>query len=348
MKIYKAFCVELSRSINIIDARNAYFEQSDPRKRFTFFCSSPECRTHGGVVVTGVNYDKVSEDSPKFQTAHFRSTKKELHSPNCKWVLEEDAKTNLQESFKSNNRSPNKQSGDGYIRRATFINSSEPKDISGRGMEKDENSEKPSSDNKKSSSINRAKRATNKLSDDRTSSSFSELVSDYLEIHRNRAWDTELCVDGLSIETYGQLFKKIEWYDDRYRQNHIYYGSVEIVKIYPENFEFQAGVLPSGISLKFKQEVTVDNLDGNPSLYITNEDLENTHGSHVLAESVNLVLNNDDYHPQLWCHFYGKIVVKDAKFTDKKTGDARQFKTLNVVPEDMNMLELVVRKKLKD
>jgi len=60
MKIGKAFCVELSRSINIIDARNAYFKQPTPRKRFVFLCSSPECQAIAKVPITGVGLVRVN------------------------------------------------------------------------------------------------------------------------------------------------------------------------------------------------------------------------------------------------------------------------------------------------
>jgi len=339
MKIFKAYCVELSRSINIVDARNAYFRQSAPRKRFVFLCSSPECQALGKVLISGVNYDKVAEDSPKFQAAHFRGIHKELHSPACKWVIEDDAMLNKPETGRSpSKRSPNKQVDDDYIRRATFLAKGEPKVSSGVDSEKIEDSENSLRKSTKSNSAKRIKRESKKPSDGRVSSSFSELVTDYLEIHRDKAWSTPLSIKGLPIETYGQFFKKVEWYDEDYRENHAYYGSVEVVKVYPDNFDFEPGVLLSGVNLRFEQEVTVDGLDRNPSLYIKKEDFEKTRGAHVLAESINLALNDKSYYDTLWCHFYGRIVTKDVPFTDKKTGNIKTFETLNVIPESMNML----------
>ena len=345
MKISKAYCVELSRSINIIDARNAFFEQIPPRKRFLFHCSSPECQALGGVVITGVNYDKVVQDNPSFQIAHFRSSKKELHSPECRWVNEDDAKVGNDKKHKTGNRNQNKKIDDGYIRHATFLEKSKIK------QHKQSHSNKESKDKSSSkvrnalSTTERQACAENKHADGRASSSFSELVSDYLEIHRNKAWETPLSIKGLLIETYGQFFKKIEWYDDTIRENHAYYGSVDVVKIYPENFSFDAGVLPTGVNLRFNQEVTLDGIDRSPSLYIKKQDFESTRSAHVLAEAINLALNDDAYNDKLWCHFYGKIVAEEVKFTDKETGDSKMFKTLNVAPENMNCLELIVREK---
>lgn len=81
VKVIVAYCVELGKIISIGEAQMYFAAQEGIKKRFNFICSDPSCR----VSITGVNYDKTTQDGIKFKAAHFRSH--ERHTPNCEWVI---------------------------------------------------------------------------------------------------------------------------------------------------------------------------------------------------------------------------------------------------------------------
>lgn len=81
VKVIVAYCVELAKMISIGEAQMYFAAQEGVKKRFNFICSDPSC----GVRITGVNYDKTTQDGVKFKTPHFRSH--EPHTHNCEWVI---------------------------------------------------------------------------------------------------------------------------------------------------------------------------------------------------------------------------------------------------------------------
>ncbi|HHR5860559.1 TPA: hypothetical protein ACS70L_003328 [Providencia alcalifaciens] len=81
VKVIVAYCVELAKTISIGEAQIYFSAQEGIKQRFNFICSDPSC----GVRITGVNYDKTTQDGIKFKAPHFRSH--ESHSPNCEWVI---------------------------------------------------------------------------------------------------------------------------------------------------------------------------------------------------------------------------------------------------------------------
>lgn len=81
VKVIVAYCIELGKIISIGEAQMYFAAQEGIKKRFNFICSDPSC----SVSITGVNYDKTTQDGIKFKAAHFRSH--EPHTPNCEWVI---------------------------------------------------------------------------------------------------------------------------------------------------------------------------------------------------------------------------------------------------------------------
>lgn len=100
-KIIIAFCEELQRSISIDTARSEYFSfPENQRKRFTFFCSDPNCRAF----MSGVNYDVKAQEDKKFRTAHFRIPHPHKHKPDCEWLrFSEETELPAQKENESDN-----------------------------------------------------------------------------------------------------------------------------------------------------------------------------------------------------------------------------------------------------
>ena len=93
MEILEAYCVELDQVLTIYDAQKAYFAMLPAkRKRFTFRCSDPDCRHQNDPLVSGINYDKLAEESDKYRQIHFRAPAGHPHAPDCYWVGEDAAR----------------------------------------------------------------------------------------------------------------------------------------------------------------------------------------------------------------------------------------------------------------
>lgn len=93
MEILEAYCVELDQVLNIYDAQKAYFAlPAATRKRFTFRCSDHDCRSAANPLVSGINYDKLAEESDKFRQIHFRAPAGHPHQDDCYWVSEDAAR----------------------------------------------------------------------------------------------------------------------------------------------------------------------------------------------------------------------------------------------------------------
>ncbi|WP_433767483.1 ATPase [Pseudomonas putida] len=84
-RITRAYCVELEREMSIVAARREYLSLEPPRARFTFLCTTEECRVLEAKI-TGVSYDVNPQETTILQAAHFRANPKDEHSPTCEWI----------------------------------------------------------------------------------------------------------------------------------------------------------------------------------------------------------------------------------------------------------------------
>ncbi len=90
-RITRAYCVELGHELTIGGARQAYFNQTEPRSRFLFQCSSPECRQLKIVPrITAVNYDIHPTDVARVKSPHFKDNEHYAHHEECEWVLPDE------------------------------------------------------------------------------------------------------------------------------------------------------------------------------------------------------------------------------------------------------------------
>lgn len=82
-RITRAYCVELKKKLSIVAARREYLSLVPPRARFTFLCTTDECRELDAKI-TGVNYDVNPQETTI--SAHFRANPKDEHCPTCEWI----------------------------------------------------------------------------------------------------------------------------------------------------------------------------------------------------------------------------------------------------------------------
>jgi len=87
MSIPKAFCTDVNRIIDIVEAHEIFFSQTKhPRKRLDFRCPDNECRQAHNAEVLGINYDKNPQEDDFVQRKHFRLKKGTTHLPTCPWA----------------------------------------------------------------------------------------------------------------------------------------------------------------------------------------------------------------------------------------------------------------------
>lgn len=90
MQILEAYCEEFDEVLDIYGAKEAYFSlPMSRRKRFIFRCSDARCRSKQNPRVSGVNYDKLVEESEKYVQAHFKSIAQQPHTDECVWSQNE-------------------------------------------------------------------------------------------------------------------------------------------------------------------------------------------------------------------------------------------------------------------
>lgn len=108
--ITRAYCVQLGEVLSIAEARRAFFSLPEPRSRFNFLCSNETCRDLATKAkITAVNYDKQPNDT--YRAAHFRENTNYTHSPDCEWMIDEDAE-------EVDGKLPGETEGDAFLRRA--------------------------------------------------------------------------------------------------------------------------------------------------------------------------------------------------------------------------------------
>ncbi|AKJ30740.1 hypothetical protein [Caldimonas brevitalea] len=92
MQILEAYCEELDRVVDIYEAREEFIALPlESRRRFTFRCSDVRCRISRKpqVLVSGVNYDKVVEETERYVQPHYRALNNHPHLDDCVWVVGE-------------------------------------------------------------------------------------------------------------------------------------------------------------------------------------------------------------------------------------------------------------------
>lgn len=90
-RITRAYCVELGQELTIGGAHQAYFNQNQPRSRFLFQCSSPECRALEVVPkITAVNYYIHPTEKARVKSPHYKDNERYDHHADCEWMLPDE------------------------------------------------------------------------------------------------------------------------------------------------------------------------------------------------------------------------------------------------------------------
>jgi len=324
IKIGKAYCRELGRSIDIVEAGINYFAQTRPRKKYLFYCSSPECEKRlSKVEILGINYHRVPIDSEGREAPELADQGREEddpvmspffktkpgfdHSDDCQWMIDQEAEQEYiaeADSPHEKKRRRQRVAAEGLIEETSFLSMTEATEI----IETEQKQSDDNSADENKSSIRRRRRldqAKERIARPKRSPYFSELVSNYMAVWEKRLFDEPLNVVGMGETTWGQFFFPIDWYTPENHAKHVFHGNVRITTL-PYRFDWSKG-LPNAVILHFYDEVTVGETKAKPSLMITRKTIEANPGAYVLMEAARSAIEDDQYKNYLRCYFYGRI-----------------------------------------
>lgn len=356
MKIGKAFCRELGRTVDIQEAGICYFSQAQPRTKYSFYCSSPECdANYNKVEIVGVNYTRVpidieGRDAPELVDAgkedddpkvppHFRAKSGHHHSEDCQWIIDQEAEREFINEAKSDEERQQRKrrvAKNGLIEESTFLFEDEGQYAEQKDCEKNSADSERRSRSEKTRRRHRVNEAKLQLAQPKKSPYFSDLVSSFMVVEENHLYSEPLRLKGIGNTTWGGFFKMIEWYDDDVRVKRAYRGNVGFFTL-PKQFDWSSGELPNAVILTFYKEATVGKTKAKPSFKLTRKMVESNPGAYVLMEAVKSAVLENQYKRYLKCYFHGRILEEPKK--GQEDYDDPEL-VLNVKPTRLNTIEL--------
>lgn len=292
MTFDKAYCKELDGNVTIYKARRDFFAQDDLDFKFSFFCPDENCN----VELTGVNIYVVGKVKHK---PHFRTKKNCSHSNDCFIIAEIDKKAK------------NADKGNQSVCRHGHKNNKYPDEfILVRPKKENQNKLEQSDDDdfdieprEKRKSITRS---TNDVRPHKTSY-LENVVDSYEDMNEQERKEIYITLNG-QRKSYYNIFKKIQYFQDG--KNFIFYGEIKPIKVYGDNY-----------SIKFKDNVWINNTLYPISLYITNDLISNYRLSRLFRESINALVSQGSNFKNARCYFVGsypkmkEVQGKNGKFT---------------------------------
>lgn len=313
MHIQRAYCVELDEVIGIYEARYHYFNQLPPRKRFQFLCSNELCRATNKTKVTGVNYDKLAEESAQFVKPHFRENTE--HISECQWVELEIAQDELKEETggDSGHRSPTSETRrrkktsnivDIFVPAATARGMDSTEEARFSGILPREKSDELERIPHRRGRIDALKKY---LRENPNRTSFLENVVDsYLILEPDERRMARLKIGDSRRRSYRECFRPIRFYNRRANDEFIYFGNAWAKRVGPN------------YSLRFYEQAEVEGEKRLISLYIEKVKLDEYEHRAYLSEFLEKLVSRESRYAT--CYFYGLIQPseKNQAFLDIK------------------------------
>ncbi|MDF3935813.1 ATPase [Pseudomonas citronellolis] len=254
--IIRAYCVQLGEVLSIAEARRAFFSLPLPRSRFDFLCSNESCRDLATKPkITAVNYDKQPNDT--YRGAHFRENNSYKHSPNCEWMIDEDAE-------EVDGKLPGESEKDAFLRRARrklhdYIDVFEPN--AGQPAESGSTSGTPDGDKVTGGNRSEGVGRSEKESRNHRTSSLERLVECYRQARQELSEEE---FKAMRLRVVGESEMPLSWF----------FRSISYAKLGTSNRVLHGGATlvgryGAGFKLKF-----YDRLDGKlVFLYVSKEQM---------------------------------------------------------------------------
>ncbi|MDX1252290.1 MAG: hypothetical protein IDH49_08615 [Gammaproteobacteria bacterium] len=292
MRIERAYCIELKKVVDIIQAQEAFFTQMPPRSRLNFLCSDPDC-WQVKVKVTGVAYDRLVEDTEKYVAPHFRENPRTPHLPNCEWVeLEEaiqalqkeiDAEPESEESIRIRN-----------LKATDWVDVFDPKFDADEDVNTVRDSIAVTNVRVKTASKGeRIRMIKQALRKSLTKSSFlQKVVSAYEQMDVVMRKTSVLEIVGVGKLRFSQAFKRVSWAAPQIMPR-IFFGNATVRK-YGNNF-----------AITFFDKATWDGHEKRVSIYLTGERLSTyRHRVHL----IELLESAEEKAHYAACYFFGNLI----------------------------------------
>lgn len=299
MSLPYAFCVELGRVIDIVEAHEVYFSKLESkRERLTFQCPDAKCREAAQPVITGVNYDKLPGKDKFVQKPHFRLTKDSPHAAGCPWCelvaaideLEGDAtspkvanlkRTELITVFKPLAEAEGPNAGDDFGALRTILATPDPSERRTRlhGF--------LNGSLNKTSRLHEAARCFEAMSDEERKT-------------------TPFRIGDMKVRTYRDYFAPARFCSNEHYWNRIYFGPAN-VKQYP-----------SGYSIRFESKSRLqDGTFCTVSVFVPKEHLDSFRGKVLLRAAFDDAV--DMGKGAIYCYAFGDVTraAKDGTPTNR-------------------------------
>ncbi len=316
MKIIRAYCLEMNRVVDIYQARDHYFDiyssiDLDKRRRFQFLCSDENCRTKNKTLVSGVNYDKLIEETDNYVRPHFRDLGK--HMDDCEWVEFEQVTDEIEAEAEQDSSSRPRQTR--HVKRTDVV------DIFAPGRDDDETGSEGLVGTDEYERVRRMPDARSRREALKTllrrspsqSSILENVVSSYHLLTTKQRESTMLTVKGIGERSYGEWFKHVKGctlHDDTF----IYYGGAW-VKAYADG----------SFALNFFDEVTIDETPHKLSMYLKADRIKRFKSQAYLQtmleelsrshEPISEKSGEREEAGKAWdyatCYFFGHITLSD-------------------------------------
>lgn len=301
MEILEAYCIELGEVVDIYDAQNAYFDLPEGRrKRFTFRCSDEECRRIKNPLVSGVNYDKLAEETEKYRQQHFRAPPANEHLSTCIWH-DSDAETSAINSSIDDEKSRVERA-----KKTNVIDVFQPgrsdtlKQIGGQAKTADETTgpDKAHADKANDHATNKTSGGYNKTP------RLERFIDCWLQFKGDELKTHEVTIEGKTL-SYRSAVTNPTWIREEHNSQRILYGAADISLWPAEN--------PTQLYLNFRDDCKqfAGNL-GSKSLtiHLPLARIHKHRGANVLLSKLKQAQRSDHY---LKVYCWGTIKPRESR-----------------------------------
>lgn len=232
MRILRAYCVELKRSVSADEARREYLSLEDPPKKFHFFCDSEACASQSKRIrVSGVKYQQAAIYKPKYKATHFRELDK--HPPDCCYH------ENLDSVYGDHTNRDTKRKAIEKI--SDFVDVFDPRPESQKPRRANSHKNTQGVDEAEVLEDDYAQINTNRKNLTRTSH-LDKLVDTFLEakswLSKEEFFSLSVHVVGTGDVTLANYFRHISKATIE-EKNKVFFGGAKLVKRYGEGFKLQ-------------------------------------------------------------------------------------------------------------
>lgn len=214
-----AFCEEYGKNLTLVQARELFFAlPAKARKRFTFRCADPRCRSMLRPLVIAALYDREDIPGAKKRSPYFRANPRHEHIKNCTWI---SGVTSRGAPLLSDDPVLEASS---TIAELGLVFKPKPSKSSGRPGKPKEPVEDPLNDD----NVDHERVFSDRPE---TSKFMATVAARYLLYSEERRQETELSIDGRIKGTFHSLCIPLHGFHPHFQRNRIYFGRATVAEL---------------------------------------------------------------------------------------------------------------------